>query len=871
MRVAVSILVGITLACSAQAASWKRLTVPRADWNTSVYDPVRNRVVLLPTDEGVVPNEYWTLDIATPDHWIRRSWATPGPDPANVRGIAFDPRFDQFVVYARASGFPPRGPAPLGVWVAKEGGAWSELPSSGPNPGDRFSFSLAYDTSRKSFILFGGSNSDVYGGPDHKDFWRLDLGGEARWEPLTVSGDSIGQHTRSGAIYDAKRDRVVILGGVRSIERGGQQEPSSDILALNLSDLSLTHRESDYHTQQSDPRCVVDPTNDRILIFSYGSPPVGLSLADLSTWTSLGGTSALPTSVRLAASLPSGETGISCGSNHDVYSYSIPSFSGLDALGPGPDQPSAEMRIFASGPTFPRGRNSAVLYWSGFFSRSPESAYETWRFDPSSDPHWTRLQLSGLQPTPRTEAALAYDSRRHRWLMYGGVSGNQLFDDLWSFDPLNPGWTRIEAPPGDSPPAMSEVSAAYDSFRDRLLLFGGRQPGYKFSSETYALPLDLHSGWQRLGIKGPRPHGRGSAGAVCDPSSDRLYIFAGSWWTPPGATEAAQRALRDTWSLPLESEAAWDSIDAEPIGPFTRSEQFAWFDPTRSEILALGGNSPFGPLSTIGSFRAFSLEGQPGWHSVSDEPPVSRLASYLPESDRLYTFGFSNDLNQAWAFDRGRPAHLVALDLSPRGDGKAPQGSGLMTIAVLGDPLFDVRSLDVGSLVLGGARVLERGSDRSSIRDFNGDGISDRLVSFDSKQVELQPGDRVVRLDGQSVDGLEIIGFAPATSNRTNRTPILANGDPDAPIDTVRPLAVFASGFERGAGVLRIDLPARARVMVEVYAVNGRRVAGQDLGELDAGSHDVGNLGLSDAAAGIYFVRARAGNSTAQTRFISIP
>jgi len=71
--------------------------------------------------------------------------------------------------------------------------------------------------------------------------------------------------------------------------------------------------------------------------------------------------------------------------------------------------------------------------------------------------------------------------------------------------------------------------------------------------------------------------------------------------------------------------------------------------------------------------------------------------------------------------------------------------------------------------------------------------------------------------------------------------------------------------------MLRLDLPSRARVIVDVFAVNGRRVAGRNLGELDAGAHDLGNLGLTDVSAGVYFVRARAGESIAQTRLISIP
>ena len=262
--------------------------------------------------------------------------------------------------------------------------------------------------------------------------------------------------------------------------------------------------------------------------------------------------------------------------------------------------------------------------------------------------------------------------------------------------------------------------------------------------------------------------------------------------------------------------------------------------------------------------RSFSLEGEGGWGNPPDgtwSPGWTSAAAIDREADRLFVFGHS-DLDQAFVLDRGHPAHQAYLDLAPRGGGI--HGNAAVTIAVLGDPLFDVSKLDLGSVTFAGAHALpQRGNDRSSIRDTNGDRIPDRLVQFD--RVSIPPDARVVRLDGRTVDGLTIVAFDLAPGGGVDRTPVSLAGDPDAPMDTVRPLAVFASGFGR----LRLDLPSRSEVSVEVFGVNGRLVGGRNLGVLDAGSHDLTELGLEGARAGVYFARVHAGSEYVQTKLIN--
>jgi hypothetical protein len=112
----------------------------------------------------------------------------------------------------------------------------------------------------------------------------------------------------------------------------------------------------------------------------------------------------------------------------------------------------------------------------------------------------------------------------------------------------------------------------------------------------------------------------------------------------------------------------------------------------------------------------------------------------------------------------------------------------------------------------------------------------------------------------------EIAALRAPTTERVGRSPVALAGDPDSPMDSVRPIALFTMG----PGRLRLVLPSRSQVTVDVFAVNGRRVGGRDLGLLEAGSHELADLGLGRVSKGVYLARVRAGAGLAQAKFIKL-
>jgi len=105
-----------------------------------------------------------------------------------------------------------------------------------------------------------------------------------------------------------------------------------------------------------------------------------------------------------------------------------------------------------------------------FGGHSPTAYYseETWEWDGAA---WT-LRATG-SPHRRLDPAMAFDSVRGVVVMFGGVGApDTLLRDLWEWD--GTGWTERTRPGG--PSARYGHALAFDSARGVTLLFGGRSP-----------------------------------------------------------------------------------------------------------------------------------------------------------------------------------------------------------------------------------------------------------------------------------------------------------------------------------------------------------------------------------------------------------
>lgn len=111
----------------------------------------------------------------------------------------------------------------------------------------------------------------------------------------------------------------------------------------------------------------------------------------------------------------------------------------------------------------------SVLFGGGTaIDGATRKAYEladTWVW---AGDRWIRV-YPAHSPSARAHYSFAYDSRRDRFVLFGGRAGTQDFNETWAFDGKD--WTRIQTE--TAPPARVVGAMTYDAVRDRMILYGG--------------------------------------------------------------------------------------------------------------------------------------------------------------------------------------------------------------------------------------------------------------------------------------------------------------------------------------------------------------------------------------------------------------
>jgi hypothetical protein len=97
----------------------------------------------------------------------------------------------------------------FGDTIERVGTTWTEVTPSGPAPGPRSAYALAYDPVRAVTLLHGGESVSLNsGGTLYGDTWAWD---GTSWTLLTTSGP--GPRAGHQMVWDAARQRIVLFGG----------------------------------------------------------------------------------------------------------------------------------------------------------------------------------------------------------------------------------------------------------------------------------------------------------------------------------------------------------------------------------------------------------------------------------------------------------------------------------------------------------------------------------------------------------------------------------------------------------------------------------------------------------------------------------
>src|SRR5215213_4557437 len=160
-------------------------------------------------------------------------------------------------------------------------------------------------------------------------------------------------------------------------------------------------------------------------------------------------------------------------------------------------------------------------------------------------PAWKPIQTAHL-PAGRTEAALAYDTKRSVAVLFGGTSswtqagGWKSINDTWEWDGND--WSQIH--PQHSPSSRYSASMAFDEKHGVTVLFGGMQPDASGQNTFYDDTWEWDgTDWQEV-FPSQRPPTRQDAAMFFDPTRGTTVIYGGYYFDPKSQTTVF---LDDAW------------------------------------------------------------------------------------------------------------------------------------------------------------------------------------------------------------------------------------------------------------------------------------------------------------------------------------
>jgi hypothetical protein len=188
-------------------STWQDVTPagvkPSARGETAMaHDPVRQRTVLF--GGGANLADTWEWDGTA---WQQMTPASASPLGRHLHAMAYDPARGAVLLFAGNIG----GSSDRGDTQAWDGTAWTDLTPSGTWPHWRADHGMAWQTVRRSVVMFGGQYFPP-GGINIvrlSDTWEWD---GTNWRDRTPAGGPSARYG-FGFAYDSARGRAVLFGG----------------------------------------------------------------------------------------------------------------------------------------------------------------------------------------------------------------------------------------------------------------------------------------------------------------------------------------------------------------------------------------------------------------------------------------------------------------------------------------------------------------------------------------------------------------------------------------------------------------------------------------------------------------------------------
>jgi hypothetical protein len=299
---------------------------------------------------------------------------------------------------------------------------------------------------------------------------------------------------------------------------------------------------------------------------------------------------------------------------------------------PAQERPTAPPPSAGHALVFHDGIGAVVLVNAGLggtASPPPSARTVLWKW---TGTNWEVLDSAG--PPIRNLGGVAYDSVRNRIVLYGGTYSQDLsYDDTWEWHPSS-GWSKRDE---HGPGVRDHTEMVYDRNRRQVVLFGGQASPTEFPSATWTWD---GSAWRRIDAGGPG--GRIHHTLVYYPTSRQALLFGGS--------HPSRGQFGDLW--------AWTGSMWTKAGPSVAPRSHARLGVTAQGVILVGGI----PLHTSSRILRFANgEWSVVESAVAPEPRYLTAMAYDPKravtvlygggdpaSDRLFADTWEFSVSTGW-------------------------------------------------------------------------------------------------------------------------------------------------------------------------------------------------------------------------------
>jgi nucleotidyltransferase/DNA polymerase involved in DNA repair len=178
-----------------------------------IYDPVQHRIILFggKDDENRNLNEVWALDL-TQNVWQKIAMEGEWPPASEDHAVIYDPLGHRMILHGGEDGFTTNKLWALDLKTQR----WRNLTDS-TTPA-REDHTAIFDSFNNRMVIFGGQNNNSQtAAVNLYDLWAFDLDPNSprfeQWQDLTVEDNHPPGRSDHVAVYDEKKNRLVIYGG----------------------------------------------------------------------------------------------------------------------------------------------------------------------------------------------------------------------------------------------------------------------------------------------------------------------------------------------------------------------------------------------------------------------------------------------------------------------------------------------------------------------------------------------------------------------------------------------------------------------------------------------------------------------------------